>query len=177
MTDALALLRSEHRAFTGRFDAFSPEARLWRPGPEQWNANDVLEHLVRVDQGLLFGLERQIAAGDSRRDVGTPSPEALQQVSLFLRSGRRTRVPASAAEWIAPQGDDPEQVRAEWDSRLGRWREVLASVPEPLADVGLILHPAAGAITAQGAAQFAADHTAHHAGQLDRIRAADGFPG
>ena len=176
-TDALLLLDTEHRLFTERFDAFAPEARLWRPGPEQWNANDVMEHLVRVEEGLIVGLERQLAAGEGRRDVGVPSPEALGAVRTFLRSGGRTRVPARAAAYIAPQGDDPGEVRERWDRLPGRWREALGSVPEALADVGLLLHPRAGAITARGAALFAADHRAHHAAQLKRLQEAEGFPG
>ncbi len=176
MTDALQLLDAEHRAFTDLFDTLSPAARLWRPGAEQWNAADVMEHVVRADRSVLFGLSRQLAAGDNRRDVGTPTPEAQETVRAFLRSDGRTRVPESVARHIAPQGDDPLAVRAEWDALPRLWREALAAVPPPLADTALILHPRAGPLTARSCAQFAADHTAHHARQLRRIREAEGFP-
>lgn len=172
----LDLLAAEHAAVAALLDDLSPEARTWRPAPDTWSATDVLEHLVKTERGMAMVLAMQIAAGDDRRDVGSPSPEAFAGLSGFLRSDRTTRVPDAVAQFVTPSGADYDALRAEWDALLGLWREALGSLPTELHDVGLVKHPVAGALTARGASHFAADHAHHHARQLRRLRGADGFP-
>ena len=174
--DPLALLDAEHRAVSDTLDAMTPGARLWRPAPEVWHAADVLEHLVKTERGMLRGVRRQVEAGERRREVGAPSPEAVDALSGFLRSDRRTRVPAAAARFVAPAGAPYDELRAEWDAAPGLWRELLAALPPELEGVGLVQHPVAGPLTATGTVRFLADHAHHHARQLARIREADGFP-
>lgn len=157
-------------------DTFPTGTLDWRPEPEAWSATDVLEHLVRVERGVLFGISRQVAAGDARRDVGMPSAESQAELREFLLSEGRIEMPASAERFITPQGKPYADLRAEWDALPDRWREALDSVPAELATVGLIRHALAGALTAEGAAGFVTDHARHHLHQLRRILEADGFP-
>ncbi|MEL6616508.1 MAG: DinB family protein, partial [Bacteroidota bacterium] len=164
-SDTLDLLATEHAAVAALLDDLSPEARAWRPAEDAWSAADVLEHLVKTERGMAMVLATQIAAGDDRRDVGTPSPEAFALLSGFLRSDRKTRVPAAATRFVAPTGEPYDALRAEWDTLLGLWREAFQSLPPDLHEVGLVKHPRAGALTARGAAHFAADHAHHHARQ------------
>lgn len=174
--DTLDLLAAEHAAVASLVDDLSPEARAWRPADDAWSATEILEHLVKTERGMAVVVAMQLAAGDDRRDVGTPSPEAFAGLSGFLRSDRRTRVPEAAARFVAPTGEPFDALRAEWDTLLSLWREAFASLPDEMQDVGLVKHPVAGALSARGAAHFAADHAHHHARQLRRLRGADGFP-
>lgn len=177
MPDALADLRDAHRAVSDLLDALPPDALAWRPAPDEWSPTDVLEHLVRTERGMLFGIDRQLQAGDSRRDLGTPSPEAFAKLSAFLRSDRKTTVPEGSARFVAPRGDTPyADLRAEWDALPETWTQVLGAIPDDLAETGLVLHPRAGALTARDSALFAADHAAHHLHQLERLRAHPAVP-
>lgn len=177
MSDALTDLREIRAAVSAVLDSFPPAALDWRPAPDAWSATDVLEHLVKSENGSLFAIRRQVAAGDDRRDLGAPDEEAFSKLRAFLRSERRTRVPEAAARFIAPTGEATYvDLRTEWEGLNDRWHEALASLPSELADVGLVRHPLAGALTAEGAARFVADHARHHLHQLRRLREAEGFP-
>ena len=150
--------------------------RTFRPEPDAWSPLMVLDHLVRVEGGVLWGLGRQLSAGDRRRDVGTPTDAGMQRLRDALTSGERRRVPETASR-VIPTGEATlADLRAEWDGYDARWRETLGAVPDSLRETGLLLHPIAGAMTAEGGAEFVAGHIEHHTRQLDRIEAADGYP-
>ena len=171
MPNAIASLRDAHRAVSDLLDALSADALGWRPEPDLWSATDVLEHLIRTERGMLFSMKRQVEAGENRRDLGAPSPEAFAQLRAFLLTDRKTRVPEGAAQYVAPKGDTPyADLRAEWDALPETWAQALAAIPDGLAEAGLVPHPRAGALTGQDAALFAADHATHHLHQLRRLR-------
>lgn len=171
-----ATLGRARAEFLTRLDAMTPPQRDFRPADGGWTPNEVAEHLMLVERGLVGGLERQVAAGDARREVGTPSDTALDGVVAGLAADARYRIPAQAAPFIAPEGTHEEAVRAEWDALAARWRVLADTLPDALAHTGLVRHPLAGAVTAEGAARFAAAHVQHHRRQLDRIVASPGFP-
>lgn len=167
---AVAALDAQRRTFLDELDALTPHHRAGRPAADAWSADDVAEHLMRTERGLVRGLERQIAAGDARRDVGAPSADALAMLIARLSDEAfRYAMPEAAVPYIAPAGLDPADVRAEWDALAARWRDLAGTFPPDLASVGLIRHPLIGAVTAEGTARFAAAHVAHHRRQLARI--------
>ncbi len=170
--DSLDVVRG---AFLASLDALPPAARVVRPADGAWSADDVAEHLMRTERGLVGGLERQIAAGDARRDVGTPSTDALTMLLDRLTDDESLRypMPEAAAPFIAPTGLDPADVRAEWHDLAARWRRLVETLPADIDGVGLVRHPLIGAVTAAGAARFVAAHIAHHERQLGRIAASD----
>ena len=176
MADALSSLRDQRRAFDDAFDAIPAAGHAFRPDDATWSPAMVLEHLVRTEGGILWGLGRQIAAGDRRRDVGEPSDRAFAALRAFLRSGGKTRVPEGATR-VVPTGETPlPELRAKWASFDDQWARLFGSLPPELDTVGLILHPRAGALTAERSAEFVADHIGHHQAQLGRLQRADGFP-
>lgn len=174
LADALADLDAARRDVFAALDAFPPDQRAVRPADDAWSADDVAEHLMRTERGFVVGLERQIAAGDARRDVGPPSAEALAiLVDRLLRADFRYRMPGPAAPYITPTGLDPDEVRAEWGALAARLCEIAGTFPPELAGVGLLRHPVIGAMDAAGTLRFAAAHLRHHQHQLDRIAASD----
>lgn len=178
MTDTLRLLADERAAFSALLDDASPDALAFRPSPDAWSLALVLEHLVRVEGGTLAILEKQAAKGDAFRDIGSPEEGRLAQVVAGLRSDRRFRIPAGAASAITPTGEMPVGPASEaWDGFDTRWAALDDRLTDRQREATLFLHATAGPITADGAAEFVAAHAAHHRGQAERIRAADGFPG
>lgn len=175
--DSAAALDRARAAFLAQLDAMTDAQRAFRPAGGGWTPAEVAEHLMLVERGLVGGLERQLAAGDARRDVGEPSAEALGRLMDRLESpDTRYAMPDKAATYIAPAGTHGEAVRQEWGALAGRWRALADTLPDALAATGLVRHPLAGAVTAEGAARFAAAHVMHHRGQLDRIEADAAFP-
>lgn len=174
--DAVSLLDRDRADFLAAYDALSPEQRSFRPPDGGWTADEIAQHLVKAETGTLTIVQKQAAAGDARRDVGTPDEARLAGVEAFLRSDGRTTMPESAAAFIAPTSP-PD---AGWRDRFAAfgidWHTLAESVPPEMEVVGLMTHPRAGAITASGCARFIGAHIDHHARQLARLCEADGFP-
>ena len=179
MTDldfALDQLAATREAFLARVGALTDGQRAFRPTPDAWSPAEVAEHVWRVEAGLARGLDRQARAGDDRRDLGPRTPGGLDRLAEAMRAGGRMRMPERAAPHIAPQGAAWDEVRAGWRATGDEWRRVAASVPDALAEVGVLGHPIAGPLTPAEGALFAGMHAEHHGRQLDRIEADPGFP-
>ena len=176
LADALARLEHDRAACLAAFDALTPAQRQFRPPGGGWTADEVAQHLVKVETRILGTLAKQAAAGDERRAVSETSEERLAAVEAFMRSDGRTPMPASAEPFIRP--DSPAD--ADWRDRLAPlgsdWHRLANAIPVARADVPLMEHPRAGGLTAAGAARFVASHLDHHTRQLARIRTAEGFP-
>lgn|GEM_PF-1938260 len=175
LSTAVAALDVERTAFLRALDALTPAQRAAHPADGAWSADDVAEHLMRTERGMVRGIERQVAAADARRDVGEPSEEALVRLLTRLTEDDTLRypMPESAAPYIAPSGLDPADVRAEWDALAAHIHHLADAFPPELAAVGLTRHPLIGGMTAAGTIRFVAAHIVHHRRQLDRIAASE----
>src|SRR5690606_27987844 len=107
---------------------------------------EIAEHVYRVEAVTLRGLERQLAAGDARRDVGPHSRAGVVLLLAAMRSPKQLEMPGGA-RGIAPEGMGYEAVRAAWAELPARWDAAVASFPEALERTPLLRHPAAGALT------------------------------
>lgn len=176
LSDALARLDADRAAFLAAYDALTPAQRAFRPADGGWTADEVVQHLVKAETGTVAIITKQAAAGDARRDVGTPDDARLAQLCAHLRSDGRAAMPEAAAPFIRP--DSPPD--AGWRDRLADFGDAWHRFDETLADdardAALMLHPRAGALRADGAAEFVAAHIDHHARQIARLRASEGFP-
>ena len=173
---ALDDLDAAREAFLARVGALTDAQRAFRPAPDAWSSVEIAEHVWRTEKGLAWGLDRQVQAGDDRRDLGPRTPGGLDRLAEAMRGGGRIRMPEGAAKYVAPQGAAWEDVRAGWRATGDEWRRVAATVPDALAEVGVLGHPLAGPLTPAEGARFAALHAEHHGRQLDRVEAAEGFP-
>lgn len=173
---ALDRLDAARDAFLARVGGLTDAQRAFRPAPGEWSPVEVAEHVWRVEAGLARGLDKQVRAGDGRRDLGPRTPSGIDRLAEAMRSGGRMRMPERAAPHIAPQGAAWDDVRAGWRATGDEWRRVADRVPDALAEVGVLGHPVAGPLTPAEGARFAELHTEHHGRQLDRIEAAPGFP-
>lgn len=179
MTDldrALDDLDAARGAFVARVDALTDDQRAFRPAPGAWSPVEIAEHLWRTEKGLAWGLDRQVQAGDGRRDLGPRDPGGMARLAEAMRGGGRMTMPRSAAPYIAPQGASWGEVRAGWRETAAEWRRVAATVPDRLAEVGVLSHALAGPLTPAEGARFAALHAEHHGRQLDRVEGHPDFP-
>ena len=135
-----------------------------------------MQHLVKAETGTLTICRKQAAAGDARRDVGTPDDVRLDTLIGHLRSDGRAKMPAEAV-LSSPQTvlPTPAGATASPTSRT-QWAAFAGELSPENAEAPLMAHPRAGALRADGAARFTGAHIAHHVHQLARLRAAEGFP-
>lgn len=156
-----------------RLGALSPEARAWSPAPDTWSALQVLDHLLKVEQSMLWGLSRQVSRGADRRDLGPRDPDKLALVDSVLRSPRPFRMPAAVERFISPDPQpDYAALREAWAEIGAQTRALLGTVPEALREAGLIGHPIAGPLGVDDLVPFLEAHVVHHEHQLDRLDAA-----
>lgn len=179
MTDletSLDHLDDVRKAFLARVEGLTDAQRAFRPSPDAWGPVEIAEHVWRVDNATLRGLERQIRAGDSRRDLGPRIPGGLDRLAEAMDEGMRIAMPEREAPYIRPQGLTLGDVRQAWSETGREWRRVAASVPDDLAETGVVGHSIAGPLSPAESARFAALHAGHHGHQLDRVLAAPDFP-
>lgn len=172
----LSTLDRDRAAFLAAFDAFTPEQRAFRPADGGWTADDVAEHLARVESGLLAVLTKQVGSGNARRDVGTPSPDRQAALHGYMRSDARRPMPEALVPHVAPTGADAVESRSAIATAQVRWHGLAETLGVADADVALYAHPVAGAFTFAQTADFHAAHLDHHTRQLARVRASEGFP-
>lgn len=176
LSEALALLDRDRADFLAAYDALTPEQRAFRPDGVSWSADDVAEHLVKVEAGPLRIVGKQAAAGKASRDLGAPDEQKVVRLEQRLRSDVRFPMPEAVAEHITPAGTDGAASRAQIAEMGEAWRAVAETFPEALGQVALLSHPVGGSLTAAGTLRFVAAHIEHHTRQLARLHDADGFP-
>ncbi len=176
LSDALDTLDRDRAAFLSAYDALTPAQRSFRPADGGWTAVEIAQHLALTDASTLAIVRKQAAAGDARRDVGTPDDDRLAGVEAFLRSEARIPMPASVEAVIRPDGPPDEDWRGRFAAFADDWSAFADAFPAELETVALLDHPRAGALRADGAARFVAAHIEHHARQLARLCASEGFP-
>ena len=177
MTDfdrALDRLDATRDAFLARVRALSGAQRAFRPAPGTWSPLEIAEHVWRVERSTVRDLDRQVRAGDARRDVGPRVQGGVDGLERRMQDGMRIAMPEAEAPAIAPRGWSLDETEAAWRATAEAWRHL--TVPSDLDGTGLVAHPIAGPLSPSDAARFAALHADHHGRQLDRVEASPGFP-
>ena len=77
LSDHLGALARERAALLGALEGMDASARTAPPAPAAWSPVEIGEHVYRVEAAMLGGIERQLAAGNARKDVGKPSRAAV----------------------------------------------------------------------------------------------------
>jgi hypothetical protein len=144
-----------------------PPARLHhRPAPDAWSAAEVLDHLVRVETGLLAAAREGVRAP---RRVGLRDRLGLRVVLRVFRAGRRVRVPASAVVVLPDPAVDAAGIPARWADAQAALGAFLAALTPAQHRAGICRHPVAGWLSASGLLEFLDVHAEHHVPQLARL--------
>ena len=167
LPDRLAALHRERAAFLDALARLTPSERAASTAAGAWSPAEIGEHVYRVEAVTLRGLERQVAAGDARKDVGPYSRASVVVLLAAMRSPKRIRVP-EGARGIMPEGMDYEALCAAWAALPARWDALVTAFPEALARTPLVRHPIVGALTLDDALRFLVAHTSRHRRQLGR---------
>lgn len=167
--DALQHRRGELLA---ELQALRPEQRSFRPAPDAWSAQQVAEHLLLVEQGVL-------------RAVAVPGREEMEPrtvrnrigallVRVVFMAGIRVRVPVRG---IQPGGTLAlEEIAAQWNAARAEMARFLEGVAPGDLNRALLRHPVAGPMDLRRGLDFLAQHWDHHLRQIRRIRRSARFP-
>jgi uncharacterized damage-inducible protein DinB len=141
-----------------------PDRLALRPPSGGWNALDVVQHLVLVEEGVLG------YAGKKRQGPPQPVPfldrGRLGLLVAVLRSPLRFRAPAPQ---VVPAETLPlDGLRARWAEARRSLGAFVADLPDERLRALVFRHPIAGALDAAGTLTFLDEHVRHHEGQIRR---------
>ncbi len=144
---------------------------MFRPEKGSWSALEVVEHLVRVEEGILSRVKPREPR--TWREA-VRSKVALELVSLHFLLGRRAKAPVQA---ILPIGG---VTLADLGTRWNAARQAMLSAIDGFAPADfarpMMRHPILGLLTPTETLTFILRHIAHHRRQLTRIRRSPGYP-
>ena len=144
------LLQKGHDQLLSLIDGLSEDQALFKPGPDEWSALDVLRHVV----GSRRGVARRCSV--LARGEASASFEPADEVAAFASlSEARGALDAGHQELLS---------------------SVRALTPDANVDVTFD-HPFFGPLNCREWAVFQRLHEGDHAGQIEQIKAASGFPG
>jgi hypothetical protein len=148
----VGLIEEQRATLLALLDGVSEEQAAFRPAPDQWSIADVLRHVIAAEEGVALIVE-SLARGvvpEGRREMGRHIPDEGQPLARLIEG-----LHASRADLLA---------------RVQGW----PALPELAATFE---HPCFGPLNCKGWLAFQRLHDADHIGQLEQIKAAEGYPG
>ena len=151
-------------------DAVPIGLRESRPTPDRWSVAEVLEHLVRVEEGLTRLLSLRLSEQAAALQPETETSSVMSRLDHARVIDRGYRV--TAGERVLPRGEmDSATALAALERSRGKLRELV------FAHDGIAItpvthpHPVLGVIDAYQWLIFIGSHEARHADQIREIGA------
>lgn len=168
--DALLPLLERERALLLDAVARVPADRQGvRPSPEAWSAAEVVEHVARVERGVVRMLAAaragQLATDPSVSPIGAPLPAAV--VAALRDRTRRLEAP----ERVRPAGrGDMTAALEELAQARAALLDAYRTATTAMLDGASYAHPYLGPMTLRAWVEMAAHHGARHAAQVEAMR-------
>jgi uncharacterized damage-inducible protein DinB len=164
-------MERQRRKVLAEAEGMAAEQLTYRPAEGSWSALEVVEHLVKVEEGIVSRVrprEPRTWQEAARAKLG------LETISVYFLLGRRLKAPAQA---ILPQGGATlTDLRSRWESVRHAMRRTLDGFgPAELARP-MMRHPIIGLLTPAQTLTFILRHIAHHRRQITRIQRSPGYP-
>lgn len=167
----LARVEKRRRKLMAEAEELTVDQLTFRPAPGCWSALDVLEHLVRVQEGIA----PRIRPREPRGIVEAARARAAL-VLMFAATGlrRRLRVPLQT---IVPLGGVTlADLAKRWEEAEETMRTALERFGEGDWSRPMMRHPLFGPLTPAEGLTFIHWHMGHHRKQIERIRRSPGYP-
>lgn len=167
----LEIRRKEYEKFV---EKWAQQQLVFKPSAESWSLQQVLAHVVSVEQLSIRSLSRWKNSEKARRKtIGTSLRSFLLRV--MLKSPLKFKAPPVPG--LLP--DEEQSIPAllkEWETSRIQLKQFLDLFPEEKLDFEIYRHPRSGWLTLLQALKFMEDHLRHHQQQLERIVKAHAFP-
>ena len=159
-------------ALLAEADRLGVEQLTFRAEPNSWSTLDVLEHLVKVEEGIA---ERVRVREPRTWREAARAKAALGAMRVVFGLRRRVKVPVQG---VLPLGG------VTLSDLVRRWEAAQATLRTRLEAFGpgdwsrpMMRHPLIGLLTPAEGLAFIHWHMGHHRRQIARIRRAAGYPG
>ncbi|QIX63066.1 DinB family protein [Hymenobacter sp. BT18] len=142
------------------------------PGPNQWSAAQVVQHLLVAEQGIGQYIEKKVQQEDGlvKSGVGARLRSGLLRVLLrvpFLKFKAPARLTA-----LMPEGASAPpiaELTEQWTASRRHLERLLNEFPAKLLDKAIFKHPRSGMLNIYQTLDFMVDHVLHHQRQVQRI--------
>ena len=153
------------------YDSLSPGKLQFKPGPDQWNLLQVLQHLITAEQQSLAYIQRKLKAHENipKAGLGSSARHMLLKIALYLPI--KFKAPKIAD--VHEENPDFEQMKSEWAGIRSELQTLLENSDSKMLAKALYRHPRAGMLNLKQALEFFESHIAHHQKQIDRLIAAN----
>lgn len=140
------------------------------PGPGQWSAVQVVQHLVVAETGIGQYMEKKLLQTEGLAKAGLGSFLKSRLLRVLLRLPfTRFKVPAHLTKLTPTEVPPLPELRAEWEAVRRRLERLLNEYPSTLLDRAIFKHPRSGMLTIYQTLDFMLDHVLHHQKQVERI--------
>jgi uncharacterized damage-inducible protein DinB len=168
----LSRIESRRREVIAEADQLTAEQLTFRPTPNAWSALDVIEHLVKVEEGIASRVRPMEARGLVE---AAKVKAALGIMRVVFAVGGRIRVPVQA---VLPLGGVTlSDLVSRWEAAQVALRERLEGLDDRDWSRPMMRHPLIGRLTPSECLVFIHRHMGHHRRQIGRIRRERGYPG
>lgn len=167
----LARVEERRRDVMGDVDRLSAEQLTYRPGPNRWSILDIVEHLVKVEEGVVSRVRPR-----EPRTLAQAAQARSALVLMHVVTALRWRVKVPVQGVLPLGGVTLSDLASRWDDTQAALRERLEAFgpgdwPRPM-----MRHPLLGLLTPAEGLRFIHWHMGHHHRQIGRIRREPGYP-
>src|SRR5262245_36191633 len=175
ISDILAANEQAQAQFTAAVSNLTDAQVSFRPDENQWTIAEIVEHVSIVDSNFLRLTHKLLKEAES----APKPPEAdlnLGHTSLN-ENGDQHPGPFPAPERVRPQGGvGIEDSLAKMQATLAGFAEIQSRLEAVDLSEQMFPHPFLGPINAYQWMVLLGEHENRHRGQIERLKAATGFP-
>ncbi|WP_324670982.1 DinB family protein [Hymenobacter sp. GOD-10R] len=140
------------------------------PGPEQWSAAHVVQHLLLAEASIGQYLEKKVMQEDGHAHAGIGSFFRSSLLRVLLRLPfLRFKAPDRLARMMPAEIPPISQLQTEWASVRRRLEQLLNEFPSKLLGRAIFRHPRSGMLNIYQTLDFMIDHVLRHQRQVERI--------
>ncbi len=168
-------LEAQRKQLLEAVSQLSHEQQNFKPSPEAWSVLQVLNHLIYAETNSVKYLQKKVQGIANIPKSGIQAMFRLFVLNTSLRSPLKFRAPKAA---LPPQEDVFifDNLKDKWDANREEMRKILDGLDPSGANKLIFKHPVAGRFNIYQTMSFITEHIEHHKKQIERIKAAAGFP-
>jgi len=174
IADILAANERAQAQFMTAVSNLSEAQANFRPDENQWTIAEIVEHVSIVNDGFLRLTHKLI---EGVRIAPRPPRDDLNLGHTSLDENGQQREPFQAPERVRPKGGvSVEDSMAKMRMALAGFAEIQPRLEAVDLSEQVFPHPALGPFNAYQWMVLLGEHEDRHRGQIERVKAASGFP-
>lgn len=173
--NSLLKLQKQKANFLAHTDNANAEQRCFKPSPTAWCMIEVAEHLAVSEKQVLDFLNKYEARPLTFFQKLKGNFNRLL-LNFVLNSSIKVKVPNGVEDLSPTKIGDFETIKNDWQQTQQNFEIYVKAFPSDKLTYSVFKHPLGAAFTLPQTLDFCTTHIHHHTMQIERIKAAEGFP-